>query len=231
MEALRDNEEELRILDRVGATLASELGSKKLVQVVTDAGRELSQAEFGAFFYNHTDSAGEKYLLYTLSGAPEEALKYVAMARSTELFATTFRGEQTVRVADIGQDPRYGENPSYQGAAAEQLPVRSYLAVPVVSRSAEVIGGLFFGHSRVGVFTERAQRQIEGIAKQAAIAIDNARLFEATRNQQARAEESEKRFRAIVETTSGCVKLVAHDGTLLHMNLVGLSMVGADSAG
>ena len=230
MEALRDNEEELRILDRVGATLASELDLKKLVQVVTDAGRELSQAEFGAFFYNHTDNAGEKYLLYTLSGAPEEAFKDVAMARNTEVFATTFRGEQTVRFADIGQDPRYGENPPFQGIPAEHLPVRSYLAVPVVSRSSEVIGGLFFGHSRVGVFTARAQRLIEGIAKQAAIAIDNARLFEATRNQQARAEESEKRFRAIVDTTSGCVKLVARDGTLLHMNLVGLGMVGADSA-
>jgi PAS domain S-box-containing protein len=42
--------------------------------------------------------------------------------------------------------------------------------------------------------------------------------------------ESEERFRAIVETTPECVKLVANDGTLLHMNLSGLKMVGADSA-
>ena len=42
--------------------------------------------------------------------------------------------------------------------------------------------------------------------------------------------ESEERFRAIVETTPECVKLVAHDGTLLHMNLSGLKMVGADCA-
>jgi len=40
--------------------------------------------------------------------------------------------------------------------------------------------------------------------------------------------ESEERFRAIVETTPECVKLVAHDGTLLHMNLSGLNMFGAD---
>jgi PAS domain S-box-containing protein len=39
--------------------------------------------------------------------------------------------------------------------------------------------------------------------------------------------ESEERFRAIVETTPECVKLVASDGTLLHMNLPGLQMVGA----
>jgi PAS domain S-box-containing protein len=41
--------------------------------------------------------------------------------------------------------------------------------------------------------------------------------------------ESEERFRAIVETTPECVKLVAFDGTLLHMNPPGLAMVGADS--
>jgi|CZKR01.1.fsa_nt_gi PAS domain S-box-containing protein len=42
--------------------------------------------------------------------------------------------------------------------------------------------------------------------------------------------ESEERFRAIVETTPECVKLVAVDGTLLHMNPPGLTMVGADCA-
>ena len=41
--------------------------------------------------------------------------------------------------------------------------------------------------------------------------------------------ESEERFRAIVETTPECVKLVRADGTLLHMNSSGLAMVGAAS--
>ena len=41
---------------------------------------------------------------------------------------------------------------------------------------------------------------------------------------------SEERFREIVETTPECVKLVAPDGTLLHMNSSGLTMVGADCA-
>jgi PAS domain S-box-containing protein len=42
--------------------------------------------------------------------------------------------------------------------------------------------------------------------------------------------ESEERFRAIVETTPECVKLVSAAGTLLHMNSPGLTMVGARSA-
>jgi PAS domain S-box-containing protein len=42
--------------------------------------------------------------------------------------------------------------------------------------------------------------------------------------------DSEERFRSIVETTPECVKLIAADGTLVHMNLPGLRMVGADCA-
>src|ERR1700716_2927859 len=43
--------------------------------------------------------------------------------------------------------------------------------------------------------------------------------------------ESEERFRAIVETTPECVKVVAPDGTLLLMNEAGLAMVGAAAPG
>ena len=43
-------------------------------------------------------------------------------------------------------------------------------------------------------------------------------------------QQSEERFRAIVDTTPECVKVVAADGTLLHMNSAGLSMIGSNSA-
>jgi signal transduction histidine kinase/ActR/RegA family two-component response regulator len=58
------------------------------------------------------------------------------------------------------------------------LPVRSYLAASVVSRSGEVIGGLFFGHSTPGMFSARTEELISTFAGQAAIAIDNARLYD-----------------------------------------------------
>jgi serine phosphatase RsbU (regulator of sigma subunit) len=58
------------------------------------------------------------------------------------------------------------------------LPVRSYLAVPVVASTGEVLGGLFFGHPEPGMFSEDDERMIEGIAFQSAIAIENARLYQ-----------------------------------------------------
>ena len=53
----------------------------------------------------------------------------------------------------------------------------------MISRSGEVLGGLFFGHENAGVFTERAERIVAGIAAPAAIAIDNANLFRAAQSE------------------------------------------------
>ena len=193
---------------RVGATLAAELDLQKIVQSATDAATQLSGAQFGAFFYNVVNAAGESYMLYTLSGVPREAFSRFPMPRNTQVFGPTFRGEGTVRSADITRDPRYGHSAPYHGMPKGHLPVRSYLATPVVSRSGEVIGGLFFGHSEVGVFTEPSEKFVEIIASQAAVAIDNARLFEretaARREAQATLDALRKlqeRFDLVVEAT------------------------------
>jgi PAS domain S-box-containing protein len=52
---------------------------------------------------------------------------------------------------------------------------------------------------------------------------------EALRGSEERFRTTEEHFRAIVETTPECVKVVAADGTLLHMNSAGLETVGADT--
>ncbi len=58
--------------------------------------------------------------------------------------------------------------------------MRSYLSVPVTSRFGEVLGALFFGHHEAGKFGEREERIAAGIAGWAAVAVDNARLFQAS---------------------------------------------------
>jgi signal transduction histidine kinase/DNA-binding response OmpR family regulator len=183
-EQLRDEARRLELLHRTGNAIAAELNLERLVQTVTDAAVELTGAEFGAFFYNVRNESGESYTLYTLSGAPREAFAGFPMPRNTKVFDPTFRGEGVIRSDDITRDPRYGQNAPYYGKPKGHLPVRSYLAAPVVSRSGEVLGGLFFGHSETSVFTGRDELIIGGIAAQAAIAIDNARLYSASRQAQ-----------------------------------------------
>jgi PAS domain S-box-containing protein len=165
-------------LGEVGAVVASTLDRETIVQKVTDIARELTQAEFGAFFYNvNNPESGDSYMLYTLSGAPREAFAKFPHPRATAVFGPTFRGEGPVRLDDVTADPRYGRSAPYFGMPPGHLPVRSYLAVPVKGVQQNVLGGLFFGHSCVGVFTEEHERLAMGIAAWASVALENARLY------------------------------------------------------
>ncbi|MEJ8835441.1 ATP-binding protein [Ramlibacter sp. AN1133] len=199
---LQEQAQRFQKLNEVGLTLAAESQLQRIVQAVTDVATDLSAAQFGAFFYNVVDAAGESYMLYTLSGVPRERFAGFGMPRNTAVFGPTFAGEGIVRVADITQDSRYGHNAPHHGMPKGHLPVRSYLAVPVLSRTGEVLGGLFFGHSRAGVFTEEAERIVAGIAAQAAVAIDNARLHEQRLRLIGQLQESDRRKDEFIATLS-----------------------------
>ena len=175
---LRENAAVTETLNNVGALVASALDRTKVVQAVTDAATELTEAEFGAFFYNVLDERGEAYMLYTISGVPREAFSKFPMPRNTEVFAPTFKGTHVVRSDDITKDSHYGHNAPYYGMPPGHLPVRSYLAVPVKGRGGDVIGGLFFGHSEVARFAPHHERIAVGIAAWAALALENAYLYE-----------------------------------------------------
>ena len=177
--ALREETRTLETLNDIGAALAAELDLERLVQMLTDAGVALTGARFGSYFHNVMDETGERLHLYTLSGADRADFEAMGRPRATAIFGPTFRNEGVVRADDILTDPRYGRSEPHRGMPAGHLPVRSYLAVPVVSRSGAVLGGLIFGHPDPGRFTDRHERLMTGVAAQAAVAIDNARLFQA----------------------------------------------------
>jgi len=180
--ALRDETRMLELLNKTGQSLASTLDLQALIQAATDAATQLAGAQFGAFFYNATDEHGDVYQLYTLSGAPRSSFEGLGQPRATALFGPTFHGEAPIRIDDVLLDARYGTMGPHHGMPVGHLPVRSYLAVPVRSRSGAVLGGLFFGHAEPAVFTDRSERLVVGVAAQAGIAIDNARLYEAAQH-------------------------------------------------
>lgn len=177
-QALQHNTRQLLMLNSIGKSISEQLDVEVILQKVTDTTTQLTGAAFGAFFYNKVDEQGEAYMLYTLSGAPREAFEKFGMPRNTAVFHTTFSGKGIVRVDDITKDPRYGKMAPHYGMPKGHLPVVSYLAVPVVSPSGEVIGGLFFGHPSPGVFKQEHEDLVANVASQAAIALDNSKLFE-----------------------------------------------------
>jgi signal transduction histidine kinase/CheY-like chemotaxis protein len=200
--AVQEQADRFEKLNQVGLALAGESDLQRIVQAVTDVATDLCAAQFGAFFYNVVNAQGESYMLYTLSGVPRERFAGFGMPRNTAVFGPTFAGQGIVRVHDITRDPRYGHNAPHFGMPKGHLPVRSYLAVSVTSRTGEVLGGLFFGHPEPGVFTEKAERIVAGIAAQAAVAIDNARLHEQRLRLIEQLQEADRRKDEFIATLS-----------------------------
>ncbi len=204
-QALREESNVLELLNSTGSALASTRDLRSLLQTATDAATGVSGARFGAFFYSGQRGDCTLFSLHTLSGATSSAFQTFGEPRAIALFGPSFGGREVIRSDDITLDP-----PSPPGAPHFGLPlgapaVRSYLAVPVIGQSGEILGSMFFGHPERAVFTERAERIVRGIAAQAAVAIDNTRLYEAA--QRAAEErklllENEREARAEAERTS-----------------------------
>jgi len=204
-EALREETRTLEVLNETGKLLAGQLDLERLVQAVTDAATAVSGARYGAFLYNVTDDHGDAYLLYSLSGVPREGLERRGQPPAAMLFGAAVPGDPPIRVDDVLADPRYAEAPPRFGLPPDPPPVRSFLAVPVRSRSGDVIGGLCFGHPSPGVFSERSERLVFGVAAQAGIAIDNARLYDQAQRAASEREallDSERAARATAERMS-----------------------------
>jgi len=156
--------ENLELLISVGKAISEKLDLESILQKLTDITTRLTGAELGAFFYDRIDDMGESSLLFTLSGAPWESFEKFGITLNTTIFQKTFSGEGILRSDNT-------------------------LAVPVISPSGEVIGGLFFAHSQPGMFTEEHEKLLTGIASQAAVAVENAQLYEEVKTLNARKDE------------------------------------------
>jgi signal transduction histidine kinase len=130
------------------------------------------------------------------------------MPRNTAVFKPTFTGAGIVRSDDITKDSRYGHTAPHFGMPKGHLPVCSYLAVPVRSRSGGVLGGLFFGHSAPAVFSQVTEERVVALASQAAVAMDNARLFQASEREIRQRRKAEGELQALNATLE---ERVAHE--------------------
>ncbi|HEX6945046.1 MAG TPA: PAS domain S-box protein, partial [Casimicrobiaceae bacterium] len=195
----------LETLNLVGRAVAAELDLERVMQIVIDAATDLTGAAVGTFLC-HATTVGDGEAIggfRMVSGPRPELVEQLPLPEHDARFRADLANGRVVRVADLADASGVPAAP----AAAAAAPLRSYLALPVISRSGEIVGGLFFGHPAPGHFDERAERLAAGIASQAAAALDNARLYRAAQRQiaeRARAEaalrRSDERLRLAMET-------------------------------
>ena len=160
-EAVLEQARITQTLGDVGATIAASLDPATIAQQVTDAGTELTHAEFGAFFHNVTDPrSDEAPMRHAMSGRHKEAFARFVRPRAAAMFAQPSHVEAADDVIPVGD-----------------FQVRSFLAVLVKTPSGDLLGGLFFGHSQPDKFTEQSEQLAGGIAAWASLALENARLY------------------------------------------------------
>lgn len=201
-ESLQEREHTLAVLNRMTERLNAEHDLEALLQTVTDAGVESIGAQFGALYSCRKIPEEDGYKLHALSGIGREAFESLPIARDLTLFDPILESAEVARWDDISADKRFS-------AGATDAAFRSFLAVPLIARSRDVIGALFLGHEKPAVFTERSERIITGLASLAAIAIEKASLFgaaqreiERRRSIEVSLNESEARFREFAEVGS-----------------------------
>ena len=170
------NERRLRLLIETGLLLASERSLDVIVQAALDAGLHLSDARYGAFFYNNIDDTGNSHSLYKVAGPDLNVFAARPEPNGNDLPTSSFLTERIVRSPDITQDPGLANHVPFAGLSPDDPPVRSYLAVPVRSRAGDSLGCLLYGHPDPNVFTSASEDLVATIASQAAVAIDNLRL-------------------------------------------------------
>ena len=182
---LREETRTLELLLATGTAIVSQRDLREVIQTVTDAATQLCHADVGAFFVD-TDAADGGFVIRAYSGQDAQVLEEFPLPQASTLFAE--RGPKPILRCDDVLAMRDPAKAPLSFDAPQTPRVRSYLAVPVTSRSG-VIGGLLIGNRAPRVFTPRDELLLKGIAVPAAVAIDNTRLLQRSEQAQQQLQE------------------------------------------
>ena len=154
--------------------IAAELSVEPILQKLVHAARELAGARYAAIGVPDGEGAFAQFIT---SGMSEKLIEAMGpLPRTHGLLGAMLEAPEPYRTADIHADPRF------KGWWPDQHPdMRSFLGVPIVSRSG-IVGAFYLTQKRGGgEFGEEDQQLIEMLAAHAAVAIENARLYERAR--------------------------------------------------
>jgi signal transduction histidine kinase len=199
--ALDQKRQQLQAVNSAGLALTSELDRDQVLQRVADQARAVANAKYAALGVFSADGTVESF---TTSGITrEERAKIGPLPRGLGLLGHLQKERRPLRLRDLH------EHPSSVGFPKDHPPMRSFLGMPIVLRG-EPLGNLYLTEKQgAEEFTADDAEALETLAAQAAIAIENARLYE----QVERVSVLEERQR---------IRMDLHDGVMQSLYGVGL---------
>jgi signal transduction histidine kinase len=169
---------DLRALTEAGLSLTSELSLDAVLQKVVDMARRQAGARYAALSVLGEDGEIERFVCSGMSRAQQARIAHIP--KGDGLLGVLLREGVPLRIDAVAADPRSAGFPPHHP------PMRSLLGVPIVSGQ-RIIGNLYLTEKTgTGSFDERDEEIVNLLATQAAVAIRNAKLYEA---EQRRAEE------------------------------------------
>ncbi|HWY90611.1 MAG TPA: GAF domain-containing protein [Solirubrobacteraceae bacterium] len=218
----RDSEESwLRQLLEVGQALVTELDQRAVLDRVLEAAREITRARYAAIgVLNDDRSELEQFLTVGIDAEARRAIGELPRGRG--VLGTLIEHPEPLRLADVGQ------HPSSYGFPAGHPAMSSFLGVPVLVRG-QVWGNLYLTDKQDGEFTQADEQAVVMLARWAAVAIENARLYQVS---ELRRQELEKALRGLEATRDVAVAIggeIALEHVLELIVKRGRALVGARS--
>jgi signal transduction histidine kinase len=164
-------EHRLRELLRAGIALNSELSLDALLRRIAESAASITGARYGALGVIDESGAGlERFIATGIDAEGQRAIGDFPRGRG--ILGVLIRDATPLRLANIADDPRsVGFPPSHP-------PMRTFLGVPVMLRGV-AYGNLYLTEKHGGgEFTDEDEETVTLLAAQAAVAIENARLYE-----------------------------------------------------
>jgi signal transduction histidine kinase len=188
--------------------IAAEREVEPMLRRLVRSARELSGARYAALGIPDGEGAFAQFIT---AGMSDELIAAMGpLPRTHGLLGAMLESPESYRTADIRQDPRFR---GWWPRAHPQM--RSFLGVPIVARGSVIAAFYVTDKDGADEFGEADQRVIEMLAAHAAVAIENARLLERSREL------------SIVEERNRMAREL-HDS--VSQKLFGL-VLGAESAG
>ncbi|HEY8030338.1 MAG TPA: GAF domain-containing sensor histidine kinase [Gaiellaceae bacterium] len=166
-------ESRLRALFEAGVAVTSELSLDAVLQRLVEVAAELTGAQYVALgVIDETGSQLERFLTHGIDEETHAAIG--ALPRGRGVLGALIHDAKPLRLHDLSQDPRsVGFPPAHP-------PMRTFLGVPILLRGV-AYGNLYLTEKELGEdFTGEDQELVSLLASQAAVAIENARLYEAS---------------------------------------------------
>jgi signal transduction histidine kinase len=196
------DETRLAALLEAGRGLVAQLEVDAVLEELLRVACDLTGARYAAIGVLDEDRKGlRRFVTRGVDRATREAIG--DLPRGHGILGELIRHPQPLRLDDVSDHPR-----SY-GFPAHHPPMRTFLGVPVVIRG-EPWGNLYLTEKEGGPFDETDEAATVILADWAALAVDNARLYEDAARRRAEAERAVRRL----EATSAIARAVGSETDL-----------------